>query len=86
MRQASILVSCILFLLCSRTVLGEDGEIRELRALLVEQSKMITEQNTKMEAQDARLADLQAKMRESGSAPVDKAKGFVSVKKNATVT
>ncbi len=86
MRQISLL-GCILLMLCSQAICGENnGEIQELRALLEEQRKMMAEQNAKMAAQDARLSDLQAKMTEKASAPVDKAKGIVSIKKNATVT
>ena len=87
MRTTSLL-ACIMLVLCSQmAVFAEDsGEIRELRALLEEQRKMMAEQNAKMAAQDARLSDLQAKMTEKAGEPVDKAKGLVSIKKNATVT
>jgi hypothetical protein len=81
------LAVCIMFLLYSQVILGADSaEIQELRALVAEQGRMMREQNAKMAAQDARLADLHAKMAESGQRPVDKAKGVVSLRKNAAVT
>lgn len=63
-----------------------DAEMDELKALVAEQQKMLLEQNARMTAQDARLTDLQAKMKTSAEKTPDKAKGVVSVKKNAAVT
>jgi hypothetical protein len=80
-------ILCTLVLFYSWTSYGVAGdELSELRSLVAEQTRALNEQNARMAAQDARLADLSAKMRDSEKTSADKAKGVISIQKNAAVT
>ena len=86
MRKVDLLLAMALAVAAGGAVRAEDGEIRQLKALVAEQQKLLSEQNSRMAAQDARMDDILAKISAAKGGTADEAKAVVSIKKNAKIT